>query len=124
MWLSKRFDKDKKQMCEKGVITVSGNSKINTSSTKVFENVFNYSPFGYSYYAPYGNEVLLLKNDLETACVGTKMKDKNLSSGEINICSILGDGITLKNDGSIILNGITIDKNGKVFNKKGELIFE
>lgn len=124
MWLSKRFNNPKISVSEVGMVTNSNNSIINTSSTVSSNGVLNYSPYGYSFSAPTGEEVLLINSSLGTVGAGTKMKNQNLSSGEISISSIGGAKIVLKNDGTVNINGIVITKDGRLLNKKGEVIIE
>lgn len=124
MWLSKRFNNPKISVSEVGMVTNSNNSIINTSSTVSSNGVLNYSPYGYSFSAPTGEEVLLINSSLGTVGAGTKMKNQNLSSGEVSISSIGGAKIVLKNDGTVNINGIVITKDGRLLNKKGEVIIE
>ncbi len=124
MWLSKRFNKPKISVSEVGTVTNSNNSTINTSSTVSSNGVLNYSPYGYSFSAPKGEEVLLINSSLGTVGAGIKMKNENLSSGEIAISSIGGAKIILKNDGTVFINGIIINKEGCLLNKRGEIIIE
>ncbi len=124
MWLSKRFNNPKISVSEVGMVTNSNNSIINTSSTVSSNGVLNYSPYGYSFSAPTGEEVLLINSSLGTVGAGTKMKNQNLLSGEVSISSIGGAKIVLKNDGTVNINGIVITKDGRLLNKKGEVIIE
>lgn len=124
MWLSKRFNNPYVSVSEVGTVTTSNNSIINASSTISSNGVSNYSPYGYSFSVPTGEEVLLVNSSLGTVGAGIKMKNENLSSGEIAISSIGGAKIILKNDGTVDINGIVITKDGSLLNKEGEVIIK
>ncbi len=124
MWLSKRFNSPYVSVSEVGTVTNSNNSIINTSSTVTSNGVLNYSPYGYSFSAPTGEEVLLVNSSSGTVGAGMKMKSQNLSSGEIAISSIGGAKIILKNDGTVNINGIVVTKDGSLLNKEGEIIIK
>lgn len=62
MWLSKRFSNAEKITAESGTVSVGGGSVIKTASTIQSEEVQNYAPYGYSAYAPDGEEILLINS--------------------------------------------------------------
>lgn len=124
MWLSKKFGKPDNSLAEAGTISVGGDSVIRTASTIQSEEVYNYAPYGYSAYAPDGEEILLINGAGVTAGAGTKMKSEKLSSGEIAITSVGNARIMLKKNGDIEINGFVFTKNGKIKNQKGEIVFD
>ena len=124
MWLSKRFSNAEKITAESGTVSVGGGSVIKTASTIQSEEVQNYAPYGYSAYAPDGEEILLINSAGATAGAGTKMKNENLSAGEIAITSIGGAKLFLKQNGDVEINGFVFTKDGKLINNKGEIIFD
>lgn len=124
MWLSQRFGNAEKIAAESGTVSVGGGSVIKTASTIQSEEVQNYAPYGYSAYAPDGEEILLINSAGATAGAGTKMKNENLSVGEIAITSIGDAKIFLKMNGDVEINGFVFTKDGKLKNNKGEIIFD
>ncbi|MDE6110733.1 MAG: hypothetical protein K2F65_02330 [Eubacterium sp.] len=124
MWLSKKFGKTENTFAEAGTVSVGGESVIRTASTIQSEEVCNYAPYGYSAYAPDGEEILLINSAGGTAGAGTKMKNERISSGEIAITSIGDARIRLKKNGDVEINGFVFTKDGKVINQKGEIVFD
>ena len=124
MWLSKKFGKAENVFAEAGTVSVGGGAVIKTASTIQSEEVHNYAPYGYSAYAPDGEEILLINSAGGTAGAGTKMKNEKLSSGEIAITSIGDARILLKKNGDVEVNGFVFTKDGKLKNQKGEIVFD
>lgn len=124
MWLSKKFGKTDYTLAEAGTVSVGGESVIKTTSTLQSAEVHNYAPYGYSAYAPDGEEILLINSAGGTAGAGTRMKNEKLSSGEIAITSIGDAKIMLKKNGDVEINGFVFTKNGKIKNQKGEIVFD
>lgn len=124
MWLSKKFGKADNAFSEIGAVSVGGGAVIKTASTIQSEEVQSYAPYGYSAYAPDGEEILLISSAGGTAGAGTKMKNERLSMGEISIASIGNAKIMLKKNGDAEINGFVFTKDGKLKNKKGEIIFD
>lgn len=124
MWLSKKFGMTDHIFAETGTVSSGGESVIRTVSTVQSEAVQNYAPYGYSAYAPEGEEVLIINSAGGTAGAGTKMKNEKLSSGEISITSIGNAKIRLKKNGDVEINGFVFTKDGKLKNQKGEIVFD
>lgn len=124
MWLSKKFNNPYFSVSEVGTVTISENATIDALSTVSSKEVQNYSPYGYSFSVPTGEEVLLVNSSLGTVGAGIKMKNKNLSSGEVSISSMGGANIVLKQDGTVNINGLVITKDGSLVNKEGEVIIK
>ncbi len=124
MWLSKKFGRADNSLAEVGTVSVGGGAVIKTASTIQSEEVCSYAPYGYAAYAPDGEEILLISSAGGTAGAGTKMKGKNLSSGEIAITSIGNAEILLKRNGDAEINGFVFTKDGKIRNQKGEVVFD
>ncbi|MDE5669888.1 MAG: hypothetical protein K2I14_00265 [Eubacterium sp.] len=124
MWLSKKFGRADNAFSEIGAVSVGGGSVIKTASTIQSEEVQNYAPYGYSAYAPDGEEILLINSAGGTAGAGTKMKNERLSMGEIAIASIGNAKIMLKKNGDAEINGFVFTKDGKLKNQKGEIVFD
>lgn len=125
MWISKRFySEPSPQASEIGTVTVSRNSGIDASATVHKKSVDIYAPYGYSFSAPKGEEVLLVGSSLGSVGSGTRMKNEGLSAGEIAIASSGGARIVLKNDGTVSINGMTFSKDGSLMNKKGDVVIK
>lgn len=115
MWLSKQvIRKETQPQLENGKVTLSSNGALETVSSGVDRSLVHYAPFGYSYCAPLGENMLLTQLQGETAAVGVEMKKENVASGEIKLTSKSGAYIHLKNDGSVIINGLVINRRGEI----------
>ena len=122
MWLSRKFGSRQKESAETGTVAIGGSSTIKTASTVLAENVQNYAPYGYSAFAPCGEEILLISSANGNAGAGTKMSDESINEGEISISSKGGARIVLKNDGSIQINGFVFTADGKIKNAEGQVV--
>lgn len=116
MWISRRLHSQSNQQgAERGRVTLSGNDGIEAGATYSTRDVGMYMPYGYSSSPPVGSEAILLASADGQVLVGTKM-EHSCDSGEVVICSMGGARIELKNDGTIRLNSLVIDRNGEIHN--------
>jgi hypothetical protein len=58
--------------------------------------------------------MLLSKGDGQQAAIGTLMNGGTVKPGEIKITASSGAYIYLKSDGSVVINGMEIDRNGVI----------
>lgn len=115
MWLSKMFSSSREdEKAEYGNVTMSVSDKVETASSVNIRETSTYSPYGYSAKLPVGERVMLVPSADGQAIVGTRNKEAKLEAGEIEICSKGGAKIVLKNDGSVVINSLTISKEGEI----------
>lgn len=118
MWISKNISQaSAEQIAEQGRVVSSGSS-VDAGATVSARDVDIYAPYGYRCSIPIGADVLLLPSSRGQVVVGSAMISENLDMGEIEIASQGGARIVLKNDGSIILNSLVIDKDGVIQDAK------
>lgn len=114
MWISSKMkSKATKQFGEKGSVTLSKNH-LEAGATMSKRDMECYAPFGYQSKAPVGQEVMLIPSSTGQVVIGSLSDAKDLESGEIRICSQGGATILLKNDGTIMLNSLVIDRDGVI----------
>ena len=58
-------------------------------------------------------EVLIVNSASGAAVAGSKMKTQGLAQGEVEIRSLGGARILLKNDGSVVINSLVINRDGE-----------
>ncbi len=117
MWLSKMISKNVlNETAEKGSVTLSDSAQWEASASAGVRNVNSYAPYGYHSAAPVGQEVILIPSSDGQVALGTKIDISSLEAGEIKLCSLGGASIILKNDGSVIINSLVIDKDGVIKN--------
>lgn len=114
MWLSRKFKPKEEHFAETGVITLSTENCTEANSSMQSRNSVFYSPYGYAFKLPVGEEVLIVNGASGAAVTGSKMDPSGLEPGEIALRSLGGARIFLKNDGSVEINGLVIDKNGEI----------
>lgn len=114
MWLSRNFKQRDTNTAESGVITLSDENCTEANSSTPSRNAVCYAPYGYSYKLPVGETVLIVNGASGTAVAGAKVEPSGLAQGEIELRSLGGAHIVLKNDGSVEINGLVIDKNGEI----------
>lgn len=122
MWLSRSAAGGNSRTAETGTVAIGGSSVLRASATVQADRVQSYAPYGYSAFAPSGEDILLISSADGTAGAGTRMKDEELSEGEISITSLSGGRIFLKSDGSVQINGFIFTADGEVKNSKGETV--
>lgn len=118
MWISQQMNKTPDEPAvQKGRVTLNDNGELEAVSTGVERNLDIFSPFGYIYSVPTGTDMILTRCDGNQGAVGVRMKNAGLEFGEIKIVSSSGAYIYLKNDGSVIINGLKISKTGEIDGK-------
>ena len=123
MWLNKNYNSQAESFAKKGTVTLGGTANVDAGEGN--RNAEVYAPYGYSFCAPAGGEVLIIcpyakggkVGPFGGAIAGTKAVQSNLKNGEIKICSLSGAYILLSSDGSVVINGTVIGKNGKITEK-------
>ena len=115
MWLSKNINTTpQEEKAQNGSVTISSADNIEAGSTVTSRNTDMYMPYGYTALPPVGEEVLIIPAGRGQAIMGTLAKFTALASGEIQLRS-QGDAIiTLRNDGSVVINSLIIDKDGVI----------
>lgn len=118
MWISKQITKTQDTPAvQTGTSTLNSNGQVEAVSTGAERNIGIYSPYGYSFSLPAGVKMLLAKSDGQQAAIGTLMSSDVLAAGEIMIKSSSGAYIHLKENGSVIINGLEISRNGVIVNE-------
>lgn len=121
MWISKQTVKSTElPLIQTGKVTMSGQNGVEAVSTSPQRNIEMYSPYGYYYSMPTGDNMLIARCDGNSVSMGVLMEDESLKTGEIKIVSQSGGYIYLKNDGSVVINGLIIDSKGAVRNGSKE----
>ncbi len=112
MWLSRKFKSAQQSAAETGIVTLNENGETKANSSLASTTSSCYTPYGYTAPIPVGEEVLVVNGASGAAVAGTVMGTGDLEQGEIEIKSLGGARILLKNDGSVQINSLVIDKNG------------
>lgn len=120
MWMSKNIFRKKQgenEKAEKGCVTMS-TDELEAGSTVINRGIESYAPYGYQCSMPVGEDVMIIPSDNGQAVIGALSKpSRQLSLGEIKISSKGGACIILRNDGSIELNSLVIDRNGVIIDE-------
>lgn len=117
MWISKQLSKGQSTpTVQSGMSTLNSDGQVEAVSTGTERNIGIYSPYGYSFSLPCGVEMLLTKCDGQQAAIGTLMQNDDIRSGEIKITSASGAYIHLRDNGTVVINGMIIDKDGVMGN--------
>lgn len=114
MWLSRNFKSTEQSAAETGVITLNKDDITEANSSMPSRGAQCFSPYGYSSRIPVGDEVLIVNGSSGSAVAGVKMNAGTLEQGEIEIRSLGGATILLKNDGSVVINSLVIDRDGNI----------
>lgn len=103
--IQKNINKNVYNNTEIGTVTTSG-KEINVEGLGEYRQVPLIAPFGILWNPPQGENVELVKNwrcGDSIVAIGT-IVDKELPIGEIELFSLGGANIKLKNDGTVIIN--------------------
>lgn len=114
MWISHRLNADyARSEAEQATVTLEGVATEATGTLQTRDFV-QCHPFGYHATLPLGTTVLSVPTALGNAVVGvaTGSSQEELQVGEVRITALSGAFIYLKKDGSVVINGAVIDKNG------------
>lgn len=117
MWISKQLANEKQQetpLMQSATVTLNSDGNVEVSSTGTERGVQICAPFGYSFSLPAGEKLLLTHSDGAQTAIGVSMDSGGLSTGEIKISSPYGSYIHLKKNGSVIINGLEIDRDGVI----------
>ncbi|MGN1329014.1 MAG: hypothetical protein ACI4V4_04865 [Eubacterium sp.] len=115
MWISKQLsEKAESSAIENGRVTLNDKGEVEAVSTGVQRSVKVYSPYGYAFSLPSGSEILMARSAGEQISFATQMNAESINEGEIKITCASGGYIYLKNDGSVIINGLKINRKGVI----------
>ena len=115
MWLSKMIGKNTADnRAQKGSITISGSADVEAQYTAGAKSMQAYTPYGYTSAAPIGEEVAVVPSSDGEIAIGTRCKASELESGEVMISSLGGAKIILKNDGTVVINSMVINREGMI----------
>ncbi len=110
MWLTSFLNKgNSKTPATKGSITGTGGASVCIDASTQHRNVSIVAPYGFAYVPPVGEGAVLVPFDGGEACVGVVTGlSENLERGEVMLYSAGGASIVLKNDGSVLINGVDV----------------
>ncbi len=114
MWISSKLNPvvHTGQPEEARVTLEGGTGELNGSYQS--RNFIQYLPYGYSCALPAGCDVLTLPIPSGRAALGVAGDAADLKIGEIRLRAASGAYLLLRGDGSIVLNGLVIDRNGYI----------
>lgn len=111
MWISRyvtenSFSKDSPSV---GMIRAAGGDKVSVSATNEHLSVPIAAPYGIAYVPPVGDRSLVLPTEAGNVCLGVITDaSADLQPGELMLYSAGGASVVLKNDGSVLINGRTV----------------
>lgn len=101
-------------------VTQSGGGYLSASGEADFRGVPLFQPFGVCGVPCEGSEVLLLPLEGGAVCAGALCPPEaaaGLAQGELRLYARGGASIVLKNTGDVVINGLTVTKNGTILEK-------
>lgn len=116
MWISRQLAQEKQETppIQTAKVTLNNTGEDNGVSAGSERGVKLCSPYGYCFSLPAGESLILTHCDAQQTAIGVTMAAKGLKTGEIKISSESGGYIYLKNDGSVIINGLEINSDGVI----------
>lgn len=115
MWISGAISsRPDNPTVQTGKSTLNSNGKTEAVSSGVSRDIEVYSPYGYAFSLPSGEKMLLAECEGNQAGIGTLNDNGDIETGEIKITAASGAYIYLKNDGSVIINGLKINAKGVI----------
>lgn len=117
MWMSKKISHSvKNDSAEKGRVTLS-NKQIEAGATVTRRNIDCYTPYGFNSLPPVDEQVIMVPSSDGTVVLGTLNNPENIESGEVELRSLGGAYILLKNNGDVVINGLVINRQGVIENE-------
>lgn len=116
MWISRRLSADYiSSEAEEATVTLEGVA-TETTGTLQTRDFLQCHPYGYDASLPLGTAVLSVPVASGNAVVGvaTASNHEELKVGEVKLTALSGAYIYLRDDGSVVINGAVIDKNGQL----------
>lgn len=111
MWISQKMASIKNNILSEnslGEVTNSNGSNVTIQSASEYREIPLIAPYGIAYVPYNGDETVVIPVAGKQVCLGSIVKNKNLNPGELMLFSKGGAKIILKNDGTVIINGTTI----------------
>ena len=108
MWISKKIaaanlDKEDTVCAE---VTDTNSGALNVQNGFEYREIESVAPRGISYVPIQGDKTIVIPVGDSFVCIGTVMKDEGLEPGELKLSSSGGASIVLKNNGSVLINGV------------------
>ena len=95
-------------------VTAAGSGGINAAGTEMFRAAPMFAPYGVCGLPPEGETALFLPMESGAACVGVLCAGEGVAPGEAMLFSSGGARLVLKNNGDIVLNGLTVTRDGQL----------
>lgn len=115
MWISEQMsNRTEGSAVQSGKSVLNSNGGVDIVATGVARDVRLYVPYGYEYSLPSGENALIASNGSSYAGLGVELGGSALPVGEIRITAQSGAYIHLRNDGSVIINGMKISRDGVI----------
>lgn len=116
MWISEQLAQEKTpgETAQTARVALSGiqdNGGVSAGSDRGVELC---APYGYTFSLPAGKSLILTNCDAKQTAIGVAMQQRNLSAGEIKIESESGGYIYLADNGSVVINGLEINRYGEI----------
>ncbi|MBQ9742435.1 MAG: hypothetical protein IJV88_02015 [Ruminococcus sp.] len=108
MWLASFLSQSKGQSrTSTGSVVASAGGIVDVDTALRHRNLPVVAPYGVVYVPPVGEDAVVMSTLSGEACVGVVApRAKDLLPGELMLCSAGGASIVLKNDGTVLINGV------------------
>lgn len=114
MWLSRRLtEKRISTSAELGQVISSGEQLTAAGSAEV-RNIPMLVPYGVEGMPPKGENTMMIPCAQGAVCAGIIVNQMDIAEGEVRVFSMGGAEIRLKNNGDVVINGMVIDKAGRI----------
>lgn len=115
MYLSRKMNtRFKPNPASAALVSNTGRGKFGAVSSSEQQNVPIFAPYGVSYLPNDKDQLLLVNVSGTEVCVGTLSDYSNLHPGELKLQSQGGAVIHLKTNGDVVINGLTITRDGVI----------
>lgn len=95
-------------------VSFSEGSGFGAVSAAEHRDIPVFAPRGVAYRPCEGDNLLLVSADGVPVCTGVLSAADGIGIGELRLSSAGGASVHLKNNGEIVLNGLTITRDGKI----------
>lgn len=118
MWISQRMMREKRVAePQAGPVSLVGEGYLYAQGVREARDMPLFAPYGYAALPPEGEQAMMVPVGQDYVCLGVRTLAGELLPGEVTIASAGGAKIQLRNDGSVVINGLVITKDGELLGR-------
>ena len=119
MWLTSLFEPEASTAGAVAPVSYAEGSQFGAVSEAEYRGLPVFGPGGSSYIPKEGERLLILRCDGGDLCAGVAGDPTGLLPGELRLGRPDGGNIHIRQDGSVVINGLVITADGQIHSPQG-----